>query len=149
MNFQHKNNGFYDFRVTKLMEGVYNTPGPDVSGLQAGFKNIARVQLEFWALSSRRSRAALSFPTKLAQCTTPQAAMAAYAEFWTGAFADCADSTRRINEALIASPVEEIEPTPVATVPVVRSEKSAKVAGGRRRQALNGAAPLESGDRAY
>ena len=136
MNFQFSDNGLAYGQLNEIMERYYAPAGDDATAVQAAWKNMARCQLEIWALANRRARAALVFPTQAAACPTPMAAMAAYAEFWQTAFAECADATHRMTE-LLAAPKSQEEPTQESAPPrmaqhrVIRTELNGGRSGSR------------------
>jgi hypothetical protein len=63
-------------------------------------KGIARAQLEFMGLMSRRAQAYMEIPTRLAQCRTPQDLANEQMRFWRTAFEEYADSMGRMTEAM-------------------------------------------------
>lgn len=77
--------------------------GPSVTGpnqaMATAMKNVARFQLECWALSSRRAQAYLELPGRLARCTTPDALAKEQMRFLETAAHQYADSTKRLTHA--------------------------------------------------
>lgn len=111
------------------------TVKPSDDAVQSAAKAITRSQLEVWALANRRARAALAFPSRLAECRRPEDFANAYLNFWKTAFTEYADTTHRV--AGLMSPTAGAVTTPVAEQKghvVSRLEKS--VAASRK---LNGA----------
>ena len=99
MNFYFNNNELTPDGLKKIAEQYYSPATTDNGdALQASGKTMARCQLELWALTTRRTRAAMAFPAQLAACRTPDAFMGAYVDFWRTAFTECADTTHRVSE---------------------------------------------------
>jgi len=65
-------------------------------------KNIARAQLEFMGLMSRRAQAYLEIPGRLAVCRTPQDLASEQMRFWRTAYEEYAESVGRMTEAMAA-----------------------------------------------
>ena len=65
-------------------------------------KNVARAQLEFMGLLSRRTQACMEFPGRLSLCRTPQDLAEEQMRFWRTAYEECSDSMGRITEAVSA-----------------------------------------------
>ena len=63
-------------------------------------KGVARAQLEFMGLMSRRAQAYMEIPARLAQCRTPQDLANEQARFWRTAFEEYSDSVSRATEAM-------------------------------------------------
>jgi len=77
------------------------------SGLEAAgqaydpyMKGLARAQLEFMGLMSRRAQACMEVPSRLSQCRTPQDVVNEQMQFWRTAFDEYSDSMGRISEAV-------------------------------------------------
>ncbi len=127
MNFQFGNNGLSFGQLNEMMERYYAPAGDETSAAQAAWKNVARCQLELWALANRRARATLALPTTLAASPSPMGLMAVYADFWQTAFKECADTTHRMTELLTepkSQESSEAETTPpkMAQPKVIRTE---------------------------
>ncbi|KUO66561.1 MAG: hypothetical protein APF80_01305 [Alphaproteobacteria bacterium BRH_c36] len=115
MNFFIINNALAPDSLKRIAEQYYSPAASDAKDTaQTGPKAMARCQLELWALTTRRTRAALAFPAQLAACRTPDSFMNAYIDFWRTAFTECADTTRRVGELLA--------PRAVADNPVIESQ---------------------------
>ncbi len=63
-------------------------------------KGIARAQLEFMGLMSRRAQAYMEIPSRLSHCRTPQDLADEQMRFWRIAYEEYTDSTRRMTEAM-------------------------------------------------
>ncbi len=127
MNFQFGNNGLSFGQLSEMMQQYYAPAGEDANAAQTAWKNIARCQLEIWALANRRARATLALPSTLAASPSPMGLMAAYADYWQTAFAECADTTHRVSELLTEQkaqePADEEKTAPKMAQPkVIRTE---------------------------
>lgn len=115
MNFYINNNAFAPDALKRIAEQYYSPTAPEATDVaQTGARAMARCQLEMWALTTRRTRAALAFPAQLAACRTPDDFMSAYIDFWRTAFTESADTTRRVSDLLA--------PRAVADNPVVERQ---------------------------
>ncbi len=63
-------------------------------------KGIARAQLEFMGLMSRRAQAYMEVPGRLSQCRTPQDLANEQMRFWREAYEEYSDSFGRMTEAM-------------------------------------------------
>jgi hypothetical protein len=63
-------------------------------------KSIARAQLEWMGLLSRRAQACMEFPSRLSQCRTPQDLTNEQTRFWRTAYEEYAESMGRVSEAM-------------------------------------------------
>lgn len=63
-------------------------------------KGIARAQLEFMGLMTRRAQAYLEFPNRLSRCRKPQDLADEQMRFWRTAFEEYSESVGRITEAM-------------------------------------------------
>jgi hypothetical protein len=81
----------YFTSLESLSQGLEPMKGP--------MKSVARCQLEVMGLVSRRAQAVMEIPSRIAQCRTPQDLVNEQARFWTTAFEQCSESSRRIMEA--------------------------------------------------
>ncbi|HEX9882048.1 MAG TPA: phasin family protein [Hyphomicrobium sp.] len=63
-------------------------------------KSIARAQLEFMGLMSRRAQAYMEIPSRLTQCRTPQDLASEQMRFWRTAYEEYAESMGRMTEAM-------------------------------------------------
>lgn len=63
-------------------------------------KSIARAQLEFMGLMTRRAQAYMEIPARLGHCRTPQDLANEQMHFWRTAYEEYADSVGRITEAM-------------------------------------------------
>jgi Phasin protein len=63
-------------------------------------KGIARAQLEFMGLMSRRAQAYMEIPSRLSQCRTPQDLANEQMRFWRDAYQEYSDSFARMTEAV-------------------------------------------------
>ena len=63
-------------------------------------KNIARAQLEFMGLLSRRAQAYMEIPSRLSQCRTPQDFAGEQMRFWRTAYEEYVESMGRMTEAM-------------------------------------------------
>lgn len=70
------------------------------SPMQPLMKGCARANLEFWELASRRSRAGIEFPAKIAVCTSPVQVYHECQNFWATAARDCNDAMQRVSAAV-------------------------------------------------
>jgi len=128
MNFYYYNNSLAHDQLKQIAE-LYHTKssseGDDPA--QSGAKAMARGQLEIWALTTRRTRAALGLPSQLATCKTPQDFMSTYFNFWLSTFTDSADTTKRISELIGPRSVEAAEALSETAAPeavkVIRSSR--------------------------
>lgn len=63
-------------------------------------KGIARTQLEFMGLLTRRAQAYMEIPSRLSHCRTPQDLADEQMRFWRTAFEEYSDSLARMTEAM-------------------------------------------------
>jgi Phasin protein len=63
-------------------------------------KGIARAQLEFMGLMSRRAQAFMEIPGRLSHCRTPQDLANEQMRFWRTAYEEYSDSLGRMTEAM-------------------------------------------------
>jgi hypothetical protein len=63
-------------------------------------KGIARAQLEFMGLMTRRAQAYMEIPSRLSQCRTPQDLASEQMQFWRTAYEEYAESMGRMTEAM-------------------------------------------------
>jgi hypothetical protein len=63
-------------------------------------KSMARAQLEFMGLMSRRAQACMEVPGRLSQCRTPQDLVNEQMRFWRAAYEECSESMGRVTEAM-------------------------------------------------
>jgi hypothetical protein len=63
-------------------------------------KGIARAQLEFMGLMTRRAQAYMEIPNRLGHCRTPQDLAGEQMRFWRTAFEEYSEGLGRITEAM-------------------------------------------------
>ena len=83
------------FRPFQAYFGTLDTMAQSVSPL----KSLARCQLEWFGLASRRTQAYLEIPSRLQRCRTPQDLFQEQCRFWQIAMEQYAEAGRRIQEA--------------------------------------------------
>jgi hypothetical protein len=71
-------------------------------GYEPVFKNAARWNLELMGLATRRARAWLELPSRLAQCKTPQDLVGENLRYWQTAAHDYAEGARLLAVAAAA-----------------------------------------------
>lgn len=125
MNFQFKNNSLEYCALHDALDRYYAPMFGETETDKSDWKAPVRAQLEMWGLASRRARATLELSGQLATCRSPAGVIAAYTNYWQGAFHDCAESTRRIAEAVssghhIQVRAEQPEPAPEPVAEPVR-----------------------------
>lgn len=74
------------------------TPVP-AEAMSLLMKNVARYQLELWALASRRGQAYLELPGRIARCRTPQDFSREQARFLKTSMEQYAQATQRLNQS--------------------------------------------------
>jgi hypothetical protein len=100
-----------------LSQGYFNGLDLAARGYEPMFRNAARWNLELMGLATRRTRAWLELPSRLAGCRTPQDLAQASLQYWQTAAQDYADGARRLSVAAGAFAVPGINGAWVKTAP--------------------------------
>lgn len=114
-----------------FVPGAASTASPLASGQHAAadmMRGATKMQLEMWALSSRRAQAFLELPSRMATCKTPTDLAQEQARFARVAYENYTDAAKRMTQAwmlmtgmpnMMAPFVEETRPAITKGAPEV------------------------------
>ncbi len=96
MNWQMKWTVKDDGSLPNLFQNYFAGLDANAQSLNPLMKSLARWQLEWMGLMSRRGQAYLEIPSRLAQCRVPQDIHNEQMRFWQTAFQQYSESTQRM-----------------------------------------------------
>lgn len=115
--FEPNGLGFFQ----SMFQSTYGNLDNAFLALDPAVRSMARCQLEWMGLMSRRGQAYLEIPSRLSQCRTPQDLAAEQSRFFQTAFQQYSDSSRRMLSAW-----SQMFAVPPPFAPVEPKAKSAK-----------------------